>query len=378
MIRKRGKTWMFTVEAGFDPVTGKRRRPQRSGFKTRKEAEYAQAAMLAKIRRGEWVQDSQETVGEFLTEWLTSIAGRVRPTTLTSYERNIRVHVRPTLGQKRLQALTSADLNSLYGKLLLAGRRGGANGLRPRTVRYIHTILRGALKDALRWNRVARNVADAADPPSHSASKPPEMATWTAAELKAFLKSVQGDRLSALWRVLAMTGMRRGEACGLQWKDIDLKNGRVSVQRSLIQSAVGPSFAPPKTERGRRAVALDTETASALKDHRASQAAEKLLLGAAYQDQGLVFCREDGRPLDPDGVSKAFTKRRSAAGLVRIRLHDLRHTHATLALQAGVHPKVVSDRLGHGDVALTLNTYSHAIPALQESAAETGAALISG
>ena len=106
MIRKRGKTWMFTVEAGFDPVTGKRRRPQRSGFKTRKEAEYAQAAMLAKIRRGEWVQDSQETVGEFLTEWLTSIAGRVRPTTLTSYERNIRVHVRPTLGQKRLQALT--------------------------------------------------------------------------------------------------------------------------------------------------------------------------------------------------------------------------------------------------------------------------------
>ena len=125
-------------------------------------------------------------------------------------------------------------------------------------------------------------------------------------------------------------------------------------------------------------LALDTETASALKDHRASQAAEKLLLGAAYQDQGLVFCREDGRPLDPDGVSKAFTKRRSAAGLVRIRLHDLRHTHATLALQAGVHPKVVSDRLGHGDVALTLNTYSHAIPALQESAAETVAALISG
>lgn len=178
-----------------------------------------------------------------------------------------------------------------------------------------------------------------------------------------------------MWRIVVMTGMRRGEVCGLMWSDVDLDAGRLSVQRSLV-SADG-TMSHPKTERSRRSNALDPATIAALREHRSRQAAEKLSIGAAYVDGGLVFCREDGSHLDPDFISKLFTRRRVACGLPKIRLHDLRHTHATLALQAGVHPNVVSERLGHSDIALTLNTYSHAIPALQAEAATVIASLIS-
>lgn len=201
---------------------------------------------------------------------------------------------------------------------------------------------------------------------------------WAAAELRAFLAAVEGDRLYAVWLLAASTGMRRGEVLGLQWPDVDLARARVAVRRSLVTVGHQVVVSEPKTAKGRRSVALDPATVAGLKAWRKQQAAERLAWGPAWTDSGLVFTREDGRPLHPREVTRAFTRHVLAADLPMIRLHDLRHTHATLALAAGVHPKIVQERLGHANIAITLDICSHAVPALEEEAARTVAALVFG
>lgn len=208
------------------------------------------------------------------------------------------------------------------------------------------------------------------------------MATWTAVELGAFLRGEDEDRLLACWWLLASTGMRRGEALGLRWSDLDLENARLSVSRTLVTTEArragqpGMAWSTPKTAEGRRNVALDGATVAALKAHRARQAEEKLAVGPGYRDEQLVFCQLDGTPIHPKTLSWNFGAKIKRLGLRRIRLHDLRHSHATLALQAGLHPKVVQERLGHANIGITLDTYSHVTPAMQAEAAEKVAALM--
>lgn len=204
------------------------------------------------------------------------------------------------------------------------------------------------------------------------------MRTWTSEELKQFLRFVDGDRLMAAWMLASTTGLRRGEVLGLRWQDVDLDAARASVRQTLVSVAYEIRLSTPKTARGRRSVALDTRTVAALRAHKKRQAAERLAWGEAYETTGLVFTREKGAAIHPDRFTQMFDKHVRQSGLSRIRLHDLRHTHATLALAAGVHPKVVSERLGHATVAFTLDVYSHAIPALQEDAAERIADLLFG
>jgi integrase len=195
-----------------------------------------------------------------------------------------------------------------------------------------------------------------------------ELRTWTAQELRQFLGSVQDDRLYAAWRLAALTGMRRGEVLGLRWADLDLDGGWLSVRQTLVVIDNQPQLSQPKTTRGSRRLALDPGTVTALRVHRKAQAAERLAIGPAWSDEDLVFTCQDGRALQPEYVRRQFDR----------RFHDLRHTHATLALQAGVHPKVVSERLGHTTVTMTLDIYSHAIPAMQQDAATTIAGLVTG
>ena len=233
-------------------------------------------------------------------------------------------------------------------------------------------------RDAVRWSLLTRNPADLADPPSPSSARAAEMQTWGAPQLQAFLKQTADHRLHAAFVLATTTGMRRGEIAGLKWGDLDTGAARIAVRRALVTAGYEVHWSEPKTERSRRSIAVDPATLEILRAHRAHQAEEKLALGPAYEDQDLVFAREDGQPLHPERLSKLFGASVQAAGLPRIRFHDLRHTHATLALQAGVHPKVVSERLGHGDVGMTLNVYSHAIPALEEEAASRVAALVFG
>jgi integrase len=203
-----------------------------------------------------------------------------------------------------------------------------------------------------------------------------ETKTWSAEQPGSFLKSTKNDRLAHLWRVLAMTGMRRGEACGLKWEDIDLEKARLSVRRALIPNDDGVITSEPKTAKGRRQITLHAATVEAFKAQAQQQLADQDNAEVARSDSGYVFTRNDGQSLHPQSVSRAFERAIAVAKLPRIRLHDLRHTHASLALAAGINPKVVSERLGHATVSITLDTYSHAIPALQEEAAERIAGLV--
>jgi integrase len=267
-------------------------------------------------------------------------------------------------------------------RLLADGKRtvayGGGSGLSPRTVRYIHTIIHRMLGDAVRWGRIARNSADAADPPRAAATQRPAMRTWTAKHLRAFLDRTRDHRLHAAFTVLATTGMRRGECLGLRWQDLDLDTGRASISQTLVMVVHDVRIGSPKTSRGRRTVALDPDTVAVLREHRRRMLTERMLMGAGFRDHGLVFHRPDGGPLHPERFSREFTRAVARTDLPRIRLHDLRHGWATMALQAGIHPKVVQERLGHAGIAITLDTYSHVTEGLHGEAANLVAGLIAG
>ncbi len=201
------------------------------------------------------------------------------------------------------------------------------------------------------------------------------MVTWTANQLETFLDGVQGDKLGAAYHLLASTGMRRGEALGLRWSDADLDAGRAAIRQTVIAVNHVPTFGTPKTAKGRRTLSLDDNTVTVLREHRKRQLAERLLMGAGWTDHGLVFCRVDGGLLHPERFTRSFSDRVRQLGLPKIRLHDLRHGWATMALSAGVHPKVVQERLGHANIGITLDTYSHVTEGLHDDAAERVAAL---
>lgn len=350
-----------------------RRRETKGGYATRREAQSAMSKVAVAVAEQVHVASSRLTVREYLTrEWLPAIEHTIRRTTYNSYVAHVECHISPALGAVQLQKLSAAQINALYARLARQGRRNG-KPLTPLTVRHVHAVLHRALKDAVRWGFLARNPADSADPPRISSHR--ELRTWSAEQLAAFLDSRRDDRFYSLWHTLAMTGLRRGEALGLRWEDVDLEAGRLAVRRSLIPEGNRVAVHEPKTARGRRVVALDPGTVAVLQARAARQLAEQAA-AESWGDTGLVFTNEDGQAHHPWLVSRCFRAAVKEAMLPDIRLHDLRHTHATLALQAGIHPKVVSERLGHATVSITLDTYSHAIPAMQEEAAAKIAGLV--
>jgi integrase len=238
----------------------------------------------------------------------------------------------------------------------------------------VHTALRRALADAVEDGLLVRNPAAGA---FKLASERPEMRTWTPAELGRFLATAQGERLCAMFRVAATTGLRRGEVMALTWRGVNLDNATVSVTQQLSRQADGSyGFGRPKTARSRRLIAIDAGTVAELRRHRARQAQERLQWGADYREHDLVFAREDGSALSVDGIGNLFDRLAKRAGLRRLRFHDLRHTAATMALAAGIHPKVVQERLGHSSIAMTMDTYSHALAGMGSEAADRIAALI--
>ncbi len=371
--------WGFVVDIA--PAGAPRKQIRRRGYKTRREAQAALDSLKADHVRGGFVEPAKVTVAEYLEEWLQlQAAAGLRPSTLNSYRRNIRLHVAPAIGAGRLQGLTATDLDRLYRQLLAAGRRDGKGGLAPRTVRYVHTILRKAFVDAVRKSLLTRNPADASDPPSAKASKARDMAIWTPAELRAFLDAVAGHQLHPLLRTASMTGMRRGELLGLRWEDIDFERALITVKLQLadIDPESRPILAPPKTERGRRTIDLDQVTCDVLRPRRRIQLEEQLAFGPAYRNHGLVFTRPDGAPLVGDDVSKAFIRMARRAGLPRIRFHDLRHSHASHLFAAGADVKSVSARLGHASASFTLDVYGHLIPGQQAQAAARVAEMVDG
>lgn len=373
----RGATTCTRCKAKLIAAGEQRRQQWQGGFRTKKEAQRVLTDTLGRLDSGSFVAPKRETVMQFFDRWFPAMKTRVRSSTWDSYERNYRAHILPELGHVQLQQLTPALLNSFYARMLESGRLSGKGGLSPRTVRYLHTIVHRALADAVRWGELPRNVADAADPPRRSQG--PEMLTWAPYELRTFLEATEAIREHPAFLLAGTTGMRRGEVLGLRWRDVDLDRGTAEIRQALSDVHGGePTFTEPKTKTGRRSISLDKRTVTTLRTHRTAQLEERFAWGPAYRDRDLVFCREDGSPVPPDAFSKTFKRWVGRLRLPYLRFHDLRHTWATLALRAGVHPKVVSERLGHSTVAFTLDVYSHAIPAMQAEAADAVAALVFG
>ncbi len=282
----------------------------------------------------------------------------------------------PALGTIPLQRLSAEDLDNFYADL--AAGREGQRALAPKTIHAIHAMLHKALADAVRKGSVSRNVAALADPPKLSSRKKPEMKVWDGSQLRQFLDGIDDHRLQPAFYLASSTGMRRGEILGLRWSDLDLEASRLSVRQAVISVAYELQVADVKTGSSRRTIDLDARTVALLRNWQSKQLQEQVLLGVAYQDHGLVFARPDGAPLHPDFFSQTFERLVARSGLPAIRLHDLRHTHATILLKARVPVKVVSERLGHASPAFTMTVYQHVLPGMQAEAANTFGELVFG
>lgn len=326
-------------------------------------------------RFGDETEVAAGTLGDWLEEWLALCRVRgLRRTSIQGYRRVLELYVPAALRETDLASIRPQHLNGLYAELLTRGRHYGTGGLSPRTVRYVHTALRRALSDAVRHGLVATNAADAADPPTRRASQARVFPTWTPDELRCFLAAVEDDPWYAALHLAACTGLRRSELLGLRWSDLDLENGELQVLQTVVQAEWQPELSEPKTRSSRRRVALDRRTVNVLLRHK--QHAKARDSGGIIERTSLVFPGPAGGLPNPGLLSAHFQRLVAKTGMPRIRFHDLRHTHATHSLQAGIHPKVVCERLGHASVAMTLDLYSHCMPSLQREAAEVVASLI--
>jgi integrase len=403
--------WRIRWDLTPDPYTGRRRQGSRAGFATRKSAEVALSEVLGRVHAGTYVAPSRQRLGAYLTAWLESLA--VKPTTQDNYRTAAEVHVIPRLGGVALEDLSAEQVDHLYRELERHGKAAGAcrtagvtcrangcapdrhAGLAPKSVRHVHTMLRKALQDAMERGHLGRNVCDLAHPPTQrdTRGRRARDRAWTLEQLRHFLDHVADDRLYALWLLIASTGLRRGEACGLRWEELDLERRRMRVARTITEvrgRLVVQDGA--KTDAAERSIALDEHTVEALRAWKTLQAQERRTWqgddpdtrsgdsdsGSDGPGSGLVFTLEDGSGLRPQRLSSVFTSATERAGLPPIGAHGLRHTYATAALRAGVSPEIVSKRVGHASVTITLSIYAHVFEQDDRAAADLVAGAIHG
>jgi integrase len=301
------------------------------------------------------------TVGEFLDQWLQEVVRpSVRPWTFSGYEVHVRLHLKPIIGSLPLDKLAPTHVQQLMNRKI-------AEGLNPRTIRYIRGTLRTALNHAVRWSLISRNSAALVSSPRVEQY---EINPLTPAEAHVLLQSLKGDRLEALYSVALTMGLRQGEALGLQWQDVDLDLGYLRVSKQLQRIEGRLQLVAPKTARSRRSLAMPATIVSGLREHRIRQDAERKLANERWTEAGFVFAGPEGKPLDGSAISKEFHRVLQRAGLAQRRFHDLRHSCATLLLVQGVSPRVVMDVLGHSQIGPRMNTYAHVIPELRREAAD--------
>lgn len=363
-LKQRSKgSWTIRLDVGLDPTTGRRRQRMFTLRGTRKQAQERLRELLHEIDTGMPMLRTKLTVGAYLKDWLRDVVAiRNRPRTAEAYAVIINNHLAPNIGSIPLTRLQPGHVEKMEAKLL-------ASGLSRNTVLHVHRIVSKAMKDALRKGMVQRNVCTMVEPPAigHYEVNPP-----SAEQVARILGLATATPYEAAYRFMAMTGCRRGECLGLMWEHVDLENAVASIVQSLqrLQSK-GLTFQPPKSEAGRRGIALDPSTVERLRSHRGQQLLHKLSLEGAYEDHNLVFPGPLGRPLDPSVLTRNFEKLARKAGLPGLRLHDLRHAHASGLIRTNVHPRVVQDRLGHASAAFTMQVYGHVAAGLQEEAAKS-------
>jgi integrase len=343
--------------------------------KTRKEVQEKLKVALREQQQGTLVTTPKQTLAQFLTDWLeNSQKQSVRPRTYERYEELVRLHIVPVLGRCELQKLSAQHLQTFYAKK-------AGEGLSATTINHFHNVLHKALDTAVKWNLVARNVCDLVSPPRR---KQYEVQPLTLEQVHKLLAVVEGHYMEALFKVALATGLRRGELMGLKWQDINFDTGVLQVRRILSRVPTkmpgkGYVEAEPKTQKSRRSIVIAPFALEALKLHQERQRGAKLKAGSAWQDHDYVFCTSIGTHLNPTrdmlGQLKSLLKK---AGLPDIRFHDLRHSAATLLLSVGVHPKVVQEILGHSQIGITLDVYSHVLPSMQQDAINRLNAVIEG
>ena len=366
-------------QATYSHTDGTGRRRLRSAtFDTRTEARAWLTGRLAEVSSGRVSAAGGLTVGEYLNDWLGSLGmAQLEAATVSWYRSAAIRHIIPALGGVRLSRLSAVQVEAFLAEKADRGRLDGTGGLGPASVRRLQVTLHKALDAAVRKGMLATNPVDHADRPK----MPPRDVTenvWTPEQITAFLDTTSSDRLAPLWRTACMTGLRRSELAGLQWGDIDLDAGVLSVKRARTHVDGKTIVKAPKSAASRRVVDLDIATVAALKQWKVSQLEERLRAGTAWEQGEWVFTNEIGTPWRPDALTRAFQGTADVHGFPPTDIKGLRHAHATALLRAGVHPKVVQERLGHSSISVTMDIYSSVLPGMQREAVELLAAMMAG
>jgi integrase len=364
-IRERSPGHYAVILDLADPATGKRRRKWHSFTGTKREAQIECARLIAQLQGGFYAEPSRVTVAEFLNRWLEHIRPQIAPKSHERYSEIARKNIAPLLGKVALTKLTPIAISKAYANALTSGRRNGKGGLSPRTVHHMHRILKQALGQAVRWQMLTRNPADATDPPKVERKR---LETYDIAQTASLIEALRGSRMFVPTILAVLCGLRRGEILALRWRNVDLTAGALSVVESAEQTKTGVRYKEPKSGRGRN-VALPETAIQELKAWRVRQAEELFRVGERASQETFVVTQADGTPIQPRSLTHEWVRLLSKTSLPRIRFHDLRHAHATHLLASGVHPKVASERLGHSKVGITLDLYSHVMPGMQEDAA---------
>lgn len=363
IIAKGDNKWLVRVFRGRDSETGKKKYFSKQIYGTKKDAQKFLNKTLREIDLGTFVETTTLTVSEYLDQWLKTINSRVRERTYEWYKDLLGWYVRPIIGNKKLSDIRPFDIQLIYTNLQ-------ERGLSAKTIRHTHVTLSNAFKQAVSWQMIARNPCEPVKAPKVVRK---EMNTLSQDEAEKFLVAARGDKWGIVLFIAITTAMRPSEYLALQWKDVDLEQGTISIKRSVHwRRGGGWYFADTKTSRSRRSLILPYSVIQMLREHKRKQLEERLQLGAAYQNNDLVFATSEGTPLMHRNLHRRhFQPTLKRAGLSeKIRIYDLRHTCSTLLLVAGENPKVISERLGHSSVAFTLDIYSHVLPSMQQAAAD--------
>lgn len=363
LIKRGENCWLVRIFQGRD-ANGKRRYFNKTIHGTKRDAQKYLTASLRDKDLGVFVEPANMPLNDYLDKWLeTAAKPRVAPPTFNNYEYLLKRYIRPTLGGRKLSDVKPLDVQKIY-KAMTDG------GLSPRTVRYTHTVLSSALKQAVKWGMLARNPCEAVELPRMVRN---EMQAFSPAQAQKFLEAAKDDKHGIVFAFALATGMRPEEYLALRWSDVDLEKGTATVQRTLIwRKGGGWYFGEPKTKQSRRTMPLPASLVRDLILHRRTQTEYRFGLGATYQNNELCFATETGTPLHLRNLfHRHFSKILDRAALpASFRLYDLRHSCATLLLAVGENPKVVSERLGHASIVLTLDTYSHVLPDMQKGASD--------
>jgi integrase len=354
--------WAIVIDV---PQDGKRKQRWHSFKGTKRQAQIECARLISEFQDGTAIEPSRMTVAAFLDRWIEHMQGQVSPRSHERYAEIARKNLVPLLSGLTLTKLQPAHISQAYAKALASGRRDGQGGLSARTVTHMHRVLREALQQAVRWQLLARNPADAVKPPKVERKQMNVLDTDATA---ALIEAARPYRIFVPILLGVLCGLRRGEIAALRWRSVDLEVGQLRVVASIEQTKAGCREKETKSGRD-RVVALPAMLTAELRRHRAEQAQELLQLGVRLADDSYVVAQADGNPLQPNSLTHAFTDFLEGHGLQRVRLHDLRHSHATHLLAAGIHPRVASERLGHSKVGITLDLYSHVLPGMQAEAA---------